>query len=55
MSYSKQHLSEAAEIISKLDPALCEKAVELLAAVRARGADFSFSESEEAQRMLPMR
>ena len=37
MSYSKQHLREAAEIISKLDPALCEKAVELLAAVRARG------------------
>jgi D-sedoheptulose 7-phosphate isomerase len=37
MSYSKKHLSEAAEIISKLDPKLCEKAVELLAAVRARG------------------
>lgn len=37
MSYSKQHLSETAEIIAKLDPALCEKAVELLAAVRARG------------------
>jgi D-sedoheptulose 7-phosphate isomerase len=37
MSYSKQHLHEAAEIVSKLEPALCEKAVELLAAVRARG------------------
>ncbi len=37
MSYSKQHLSEATEILAKLDPALCEKAVELLAAVRARG------------------
>src|SRR5881396_3545436 len=37
MSYSKQHLREAAEIVSNLDPALCEKAVELLAAVRARG------------------
>ncbi|HEY6153191.1 MAG TPA: SIS domain-containing protein [Candidatus Udaeobacter sp.] len=37
MSYSKQHLREAGEIIAKLDPALCEKAVELLAAVRARG------------------
>ncbi len=37
MSYSKQHLREAAEIIGKLDPSLCEKAVELLAAVRARG------------------
>jgi D-sedoheptulose 7-phosphate isomerase len=30
-------LREAAEIIAKLDPSLCEKAVELLAAVRARG------------------
>src|SRR6266853_5502399 len=37
MSYSKEHLREATEIISKLDTALCEKAVELLAAVRARG------------------
>ena len=36
MSYSKQHLREATEILAKLDPALCEKAVELLAAVRAR-------------------
>src|SRR6516225_9835681 len=37
MSYSKQHLREATEIVAKLDPALCEKAVELLAAVRSRG------------------
>src|SRR5882757_8756660 len=37
MSYSKQHLREVTEIVAKLDPALCEKAVELLAAVRARG------------------
>jgi D-sedoheptulose 7-phosphate isomerase len=37
MSYSKQHLSEATEIVAKLDPALCEKAIELLASVRARG------------------
>ena len=37
MSYSKQHLLEATEILAKLDPALCEKAVELLIAVRARG------------------
>jgi len=37
MSYSKQHLREATEILAKLDPALCEKAIELLAAVRARG------------------
>ena len=37
MSYSEQHLRETSEIVSQLDPALCEKAVELLAAVRARG------------------
>src|SRR5438477_8646432 len=37
MTYSKQHLREATEIVAKLDPALCEKAVQLLAAVRARG------------------
>src|SRR4029434_1729325 len=37
MSYSKQHLREATEIVAKLDPALCEKAVELLASVRERG------------------
>src|SRR5436190_13961077 len=37
MSYSGQHLRETAEIVAKLDPALCEKAVELLAALRARG------------------
>jgi len=37
MSYSEQHLRETAEIVSQLDPVLCEKAVELLAAVRERG------------------
>src|ERR687891_791549 len=37
MSYSKQHLRETTEIVAKLDPAVCERAVELLAAVRARG------------------
>jgi D-sedoheptulose 7-phosphate isomerase len=37
MSYSKEHLREAAEIISQLDPALCETAVQLLAEVRERG------------------
>lgn len=36
MSYSEQHLRETAAIVSRLDPALCEKAVELLAAVRER-------------------
>ena len=37
MSYSEQHLWETAEIVSKLDAALCEKAVALLATVRTRG------------------
>src|SRR3954465_14676416 len=37
MSYSEQHLREVTEIVAKIDPAVCEKAVELLAAVRARG------------------
>jgi D-sedoheptulose 7-phosphate isomerase len=37
MNYSEQHLRETAEVVSKLDPALCEKAVELLATVRSRG------------------
>src|ERR1700745_4461684 len=37
MSYSKQHLREGSEIIANLDSELCKKAVELLAAVRARG------------------
>jgi len=37
MSYSEQHLRETAEVVAKLDPALCEKAVELLGNVRSRG------------------
>ncbi|HVF71476.1 MAG TPA: SIS domain-containing protein [Chthoniobacterales bacterium] len=37
MSYSEQHLRETAEIIARLDPEVCEKAVSLLATVRARG------------------
>src|SRR5215468_5198851 len=37
MSYSKEHLREAAEIVAKLDPALCERAVTVLARVRAHG------------------
>ena len=36
MSYSEEHLSETAQIVSQLDAALCEKAVALLAKVRAR-------------------
>jgi D-sedoheptulose 7-phosphate isomerase len=37
VSYSEQHLQETARIVSQLDPALCEKAVDLLAEARARG------------------
>jgi D-sedoheptulose 7-phosphate isomerase len=37
MNYSEQHLQETAQIVSQLDPALCEQAVDLLAAVRERG------------------
>ncbi len=37
MNYSEQHLQETEKILSQLDPALCEKAVDLLADVRARG------------------
>ena len=37
MSYSEQHLRETAEVVGKLDPAVCEKAVSLLADVRTRG------------------
>jgi D-sedoheptulose 7-phosphate isomerase len=37
MSYSEQHLRETAEVVAKLDVAACEKAVALLAEVRARG------------------
>jgi len=37
MSYSHQHLQEAAQIISQLDPETCERAVRLLGDVRARG------------------
>jgi D-sedoheptulose 7-phosphate isomerase len=37
MNYSAQHLQETGQVVSQLDPALCEKAVDLLAAVRARG------------------
>src|SRR3954452_18335915 len=37
MTYSEQHLQETAQIVSQLDTALCEKAVELLVNVRSRG------------------
>ncbi len=37
MTYSEQHLQETGQIVSQLDPALCEQAVDLLAAVRERG------------------
>src|SRR5881398_4206884 len=42
MSYSEEYLRETTEIVSKLDAALCEKAVELLATVRARGGRVFF-------------
>lgn len=37
MSYSEEYLRETAAIVSQLDTGLCDKAVELLAAVRDRG------------------
>jgi D-sedoheptulose 7-phosphate isomerase len=37
MSYSAQHLKETAEIVARIDPAACEKCVQELVAVRARG------------------
>lgn len=37
MTYSEQHLRETSQIISQLDADLCEKAVQLLAKVRAQG------------------
>src|SRR6476660_9600946 len=37
MTYSEQHLRETADVLGKLEPALCEKAVALLAEVRERG------------------
>ena len=37
MKYSEQHLGETAQIVSKIDPAACESAVELLATIRSRG------------------
>ena len=36
-NYSEQHLRETAEVVTKLDPALCEQAVDVLADVRGRG------------------
>lgn len=36
MSYSEQHLRETSQIVSQLDAALCEKAVQLLVKVRER-------------------
>lgn len=37
MNYSEQHLQETGKILSQIDPALCETAVDLLVDVRARG------------------
>jgi D-sedoheptulose 7-phosphate isomerase len=37
MSYSEQYLRETADIVAKLDPDVCEKAIALLVDVRSRG------------------
>jgi D-sedoheptulose 7-phosphate isomerase len=37
MSYSAQHLKETVEIVSKIDPADCDRCVAVLRAVRERG------------------
>jgi len=37
MSYSQQHLKETAEIVSRIDPADCDRCVAELRAVRERG------------------
>lgn len=37
MTYSTQHLRETAEIVSKIDPAACDKCVAELRALRERG------------------
>ena len=37
MSYSVEHLKETAEVLARLDPAACERGVEELVALRARG------------------
>lgn len=37
MTYSEQHLRETADVLARLDPAACERAVALLAAIRQRG------------------
>ena len=36
-TYSEQHLRETAEVVRKIDPALCEQAVDVLVKVRGRG------------------
>jgi hypothetical protein len=54
MSYSEQHVQETAEIVTKLDPALCEGAVELLANVRSRDGGSLFLAKAAAPRMLPI-
>ena len=36
-TYSEQHLRETTEVVAHLDPALCERAVDVLARVRAGG------------------
>ena len=42
MSYARQHLDETARIVAALDPAVLERMVALLAALRARGGRLFF-------------
>ncbi|MCC7178091.1 MAG: SIS domain-containing protein [Acidobacteria bacterium] len=42
MTYSDQHLAEAAEVLQKLDRAAIERVVDVLAEVRARGGRLFF-------------
>ncbi|MGE0464134.1 MAG: SIS domain-containing protein [Vicinamibacterales bacterium] len=42
MSYTEQHLAEAAEVLQKLDRAAIERVVDVLADVRARGGRLFF-------------
>ena len=53
MSYSHQHLQEAAQIISQLDPETCERAVRLLGDVRARGGGHRVDKTAMANCAVP--
>ncbi|MEO8257175.1 MAG: sugar isomerase, partial [Acidobacteriota bacterium] len=42
MSYARQHLNEAAQIIDRIDAASIERVVDVLAAARERGGRLFF-------------